>query len=97
MDDKKCKHEFKVKGDELLKKLKEIIHSGNVRRIIIKNSEGKVFLEIPVTVGILGVLVAPAWSAVGALVAMASSYTIEVINREAKSDIVKSEKEESEK
>ncbi|MEA2104923.1 MAG: DUF4342 domain-containing protein [Candidatus Cloacimonadota bacterium] len=76
------KSEFKVKGEELLKKVKEIIHAGNVRRIKIKNGEGKIYLEIPVTIGVVGALLLPVWAAIGALAAVASSFTIEVVNIE---------------
>jgi hypothetical protein len=76
------KNKFKVKGEELLGKIKEIIHAGNVRRIIIKNDEGKTYIEIPVTVGVVGILLAPVWAAIGALAALAGHFTIEVINRE---------------
>jgi hypothetical protein len=76
------KNEFKVKGEELLKKVKEIIHQGNVRRIIIKDENGKTYLEIPVTVGVVGVLLLPVWAAIGALAAVASNFKIEIINKE---------------
>ena len=76
------KNEFKVKGEELLKKIKEIIHEGNVRKIIIKNEEGKTYLEIPVTIGIVGALIAPVLAAVGAIAALATNFKIEVIKRE---------------
>ncbi len=74
--------EFKVKGEELLQKIKELIREGNVSRIIIKDSDGKVFLEIPVTVGVVGVIFAPVLAAVGALAALVADFTIEVIRRE---------------
>lgn len=76
------KSEFKVKGEELLSKIKELIHQGNVTRIIVKNGEGKVYLEIPVTVGVIGALVVPVLAAVGALAALAANFTIEVVRRE---------------
>ncbi len=84
MEEKKS--EFKVKGDQLLKKVKEFIHQGNVRRIIIKNDEGKTYLEIPVTVGVVGALLLPVWAAIGALAAVASNFTIEIINIEKKKE-----------
>jgi hypothetical protein len=80
------KSEFKVKGDQLLKKVKEFIHQGNVRRIIIKNDEGKTYLEIPVTVGVVGALLVPVWAAIGALAAVVSNFTIEIINIEKKKE-----------
>lgn len=75
------KNEFKVKGEELLAKIKELIHEGNITRIIIKNEEGKVYLEIPVTVGVIGALLLPVLAAVGALAALAVNFTIEVIRK----------------
>ena len=78
------KNEFKVKGEELLKKIKELIHEGNVRKLIIKNEEGKTYLEIPVTVGVVGAIIAPVLAAVGAIAALAASFTIEVVRKEGK-------------
>lgn len=74
--------EFKVKGEDLLKKIREIIAEGNVNRIIIKDHEGKVYLEIPVTLGVIGAVFAPVLAAVGALAALAADFTIEVIRRD---------------
>ncbi len=76
------KNHFNVSGDELLKKIRELIHEGNVNRIIIKNEEGKTYLEIPVTIGIIGAIIAPILAAVGALAALASSFRIEVIRKD---------------
>ncbi|NTV81452.1 MAG: DUF4342 domain-containing protein [Candidatus Aminicenantes bacterium] len=70
--------EFRVTGGEILDKFKEIIHEGNVRRIILKDEKGKTFLEIPLTVGVVGALVAPVLAAVGAGAALASNLTIVV-------------------
>lgn len=77
------KSEFKVSGEELLKKVKKVINEGNVRRIIIKDEKGKKFLEIPVTVGVIGALAAPIFVAVGAIAALATKFTIEVVKRPA--------------
>lgn len=74
--------EFKVKGEDLLRKIREIIEEGNVNRIIIKDDAGKVYLEIPVTLGVIGALIAPVLAAVGALAALAADFTIEVIRRD---------------
>jgi hypothetical protein len=70
--------EFRVTGGEILDKIKEILHEGNVRRIILKDEKGKTFLEIPLTVGVVGALVAPVLAAVGAIAALASNLTIVV-------------------
>jgi len=76
------KNEFKVKGEELLKKIKELIHEGNISRIIIKDDNGRTYLEIPVTIGVVGAIFAPVLAAVGALAALAANFTIEVIRKD---------------
>ena len=70
--------EFRVDGESLLAKIKEIIHEGTVRRIIIKDDKGNTYIEIPLTVGVVGVLLIPVWAAVGAIAALASNFTIGV-------------------
>ena len=70
--------EFKVSGGEILNKVKELIHEGNIRRIILKDEDGKTFLEIPLTVGIIGAAVAPVLAAIGAVAALVSKLTIVV-------------------
>jgi hypothetical protein len=70
--------ELKVKGDALLSKVKEIVHQGNVRRITIKGGDGKTLIEVPLTVGVVGVLVSPVAAAIGAIAALAADYSIEV-------------------
>ncbi len=72
------KSEFTVKGEELVAKAKEIFHQGNVRRIIIKNNEGKEILRIPVNIGVLGVVIAPFWIALGAVATLLSTCTISI-------------------
>lgn len=74
--------EFKVNGKELLKKFKQLIKEGNIRRIIIKNKTGKVLIEIPLTVGVIGTALAPSVAAVGAIAAIVSECTIAVIREE---------------
>jgi len=76
------KEEFKVRGEELVEKIKELIHEGNVRRLIIKDEDGKVYLEIPVTFGVIGAILAPMLAAVGAIAAMVANLKIEVIRTE---------------
>lgn len=74
--------EFKVKGEELLAQIKRLFHEGNISRIIIKNEEGRVYLEIPVTIGLIGAVFAPVLAAVGALAALAANFTIEVVRKD---------------
>ena len=76
------KEEFKVKSEEIIGKVKELIHEGNVRRLIIKDEDGKVYLEIPVTFGVIGAIFAPVLAAVGAVAAMVANLKIEVIREE---------------
>ncbi|MCX6281208.1 MAG: DUF4342 domain-containing protein [Bacteroidetes bacterium] len=76
------KEEFRVKSEEVVEKVKQLIHEGNVRRIIIKDETGKVYLEIPVTIGVIGALIAPMLAAVGAIAAMVAHLKIEVIRNE---------------
>ena len=73
--------EMKVKGEDLLKKVKELIHEGSIRRIIIKNDDGETYIEIPLTLGVVGMVVAPILAAVGAIAALASNFTIEIVKK----------------
>ena len=82
MEGRDMRSEFKVRGEELIKKVKDLIHEGNIRRIIIKDEQGKPYVEIPLTLGVVGVVLAPVWAAIGALAAMASNFKIEVVKRE---------------
>jgi len=70
--------EFKVSGGEILNKIKELLHEGNIRRIILKDEQGKTFLEIPLTVGIVGAALVPVVAAVGTIAALVSKLTIVV-------------------
>ena len=74
--------EFKVKSQELLKKIEDLIREGNVRRIIIKDGDGKIFIEIPLSVGVIGMIAAPIVAAVGALAGVVANFTVEVIKTE---------------
>ena len=70
--------EFKLDGGKVLDKIKELIHEGNVRRITLKNEEGKTLIEIPLTLGLVGAALLPVFAAVGALAAMATRMVIAV-------------------
>lgn len=70
--------EHKVSGDQLLDRVKQIIKEGNARKIIIKNDVGKVLIEIPLNLGLVGVVLAPVWIAIGTIAALAGHYTIVV-------------------
>ena len=73
--------EHKVSGDDLLNKVKQIVKEGNARKITIKSEAGKVLLEIPLTLGVVGVVLAPVWIAIGTIAALAGRYTIVVEKR----------------
>jgi len=70
--------EIKVLGKELVDKVQEMIHEGNVRRIIIRDDHGHTFMEIPLTVGAIAVVAAPVLAAVGAIAAHMAHFTIVV-------------------
>jgi len=70
--------EFRVNGEAVVGKVKEIIHEGNIRRITIKNDKGETLIEIPLTVGVVGVVLLPVWAALGALAALVANLTIVV-------------------
>ncbi len=69
---------FKVQGRELVEKVRELIHEGNVRRIIIKDERGHTFMEIPLTVATIGVIAAPVLAAVGAIATLVAHFEIVV-------------------
>jgi hypothetical protein len=77
-DDKSRTEEFHINGEELLGRIKALVHEGNIRRIIIKNKDGVVVMEIPMTFGVVGALLAPSLAAVGAIAALLSEATVVV-------------------
>jgi len=70
--------EFSVSAGDLVGRVKELVHEGNIRRIVIKNEEGKLLLEIPMTLGLIGALLAPYLAALGVIAALATRCTIAV-------------------
>ena len=91
-DDNFCSHcgfsvenkkteEFKVNSDDLVKTVKKLIHEGNVRRIIIRDDKNNTLLDIPVSIGVIGTIVAPWLAALGVIGAIATNCTIVVIRR----------------
>ena len=70
--------EFRVNGEELIAKIKALIHEGNIRRIMIKDKDGKVLIEFPLTFGVVGLVLAPTLAAVGAIAALVTEATIVV-------------------
>jgi hypothetical protein len=70
--------EFRVNGEELIAKIKNLLKEGNIRRVIIKDKEGKVVFEIPLTFGVVGALLAPQLAAIGAIAALLTEATVVV-------------------
>jgi len=68
--------EFQVNGDQLMAKIKELLHEGNVRRISIRNEEGRTLIDIPLTVGVVGAILVPQLAALGAIAALVTHCTI---------------------
>lgn len=79
--DKTTKEEFRVSGEEVVRKIKELIAEGNARRIIIKNDKDETIVEIPLTIGAVGALLLPSLAAIGAIAALVSHCTIVVEKR----------------
>ena len=75
--------EFRVEGEKLIAKVKELLHEGNIRRLIIKDKEGKTVMEIPMTLGVVGVLIAPQLAAIGAIAALITEATLVVEKSES--------------
>lgn len=69
---------FEVRGEDLIGKIKELVREGNIRRIIIENEKGETFVEIPLTIGVVGAVLLPVWAAIGAIAAVATRCTIKV-------------------
>jgi hypothetical protein len=80
-DQKNTHEEFKVKGEDLLGKVKQLIEEGNVRRIIIKDKENKTLIEVPLTISVVGIVLAPVLAAVSAIAALVTECTIIVERR----------------
>ena len=78
MSDNVRTEEHKVSGEGLVARVKELIREGNVRRIIIKNDEGRSIMEIPLTLGVVGAVMIPVFVALGAIAALAAHYTVVV-------------------
>lgn len=71
------REEFKVNASELVDKIKDLLHQGNIRRIVIKQ-DGTIVMELPLTVAAVGVVIAPVLAAVGAFAALVSNCSIVV-------------------
>jgi hypothetical protein len=86
-DSQKQCEKHNVSGERLVGRVKELIREGNVRRIIVKNEDGETIMELPLTVGVVGALLLPAFVALGAIAALAAHYTLEVEREEARTNL----------
>ena len=74
--------EYRVTGEGVVAKVKELVHEGTIRRLIIKNEEGRSLLEVPLTLGVVGAILVPTWAAIGAIAALVTKCTIVVDRQE---------------
>jgi hypothetical protein len=70
--------EIQVNGEMLVARIKEMLREGNIRRVIIKNEEGRILIDVPLTLGVVGALLAPQLAAIGAVAALVTRCTIVV-------------------
>ncbi|HKP31924.1 MAG TPA: DUF4342 domain-containing protein [Chitinophagaceae bacterium] len=76
--EKTTKESFSISGEQLLNKIKELINEGNIRKISINDKSGKELMSFPLTVGVVGAVIAPVLAAIGALAALIGECTITV-------------------
>jgi hypothetical protein len=76
------REEFKVAGNDIIARIKELVHEGNVRRIVVKDKEQDTIAEFPLTAGVVGAVLLPVWAALGAIAALAAEFTIVVERRD---------------
>ena len=75
--------EYQISGDQVITKIRTLHHEGTIRRIKLKNREGKALLDVSVTMGIAGIILAPGWIAMGVLALLTPGLTIVVEKYEA--------------
>jgi hypothetical protein len=86
MDEQKTSsREYQVSSDQVIAKIKELLHEGNIRRIKLKNQDGRILLDVPLTIGLAGVVLAPAWIAIAALALLTPNLTI-VVEKDVEKD-----------
>lgn len=89
--------EFKVSGNDIMKKIKELIKEGNIRKITIKDKDGKSIAEFPLTIGVVGTVILPVVAAIGTIIALVAECTISVVRETPKTadkNIVEAEEKE---
>ena len=71
--------------DKVIAKIEGLIHEGNVRRVLVKDARGTTIIEVPLTIGLVGVALVPVWAAIGAIAALAADFTLQVERKEGTS------------
>jgi hypothetical protein len=87
--------EFKVSGDDVMKKIKDLIKEGNIRKITIKDKDGKNIAEFPLTLGVIGTVVLPVLAAIGTIIALVTECTISVEREEKATETEAEDSEEN--
>jgi len=77
-DEKATTEEFRVQGEQIVEKLKDLLRQGNIRRVSIKDMDGNTLMDIPMTLGVIGALLLPQLAALGAIVVLAAHYRIAI-------------------
>ncbi len=75
-DQKVHTEEFELQGEQIVAKIKDLVRQGNIRRVTIKNDEGKTIVDFPLTVGVVGALLLPQLAALGAIAALLTNCTL---------------------
>jgi len=73
-------------GEQLMQKIRELVHEGSVRHLILKDEHGHTLLEVPLTLGVVGALIAPVWAALGAIAALVTNVTLVVVREPAETN-----------
>ena len=82
--------EFKVNAGKLKQTLKDLVREGNVRRVVIRNAQGRTLLDMPLAAGVAGALLMPFWAAVAGIVALAKEFTVSV-ERDSDTSVTKAD------
>ena len=81
------REQHRVSGDKVIAKIKELLHEGNIRHVVIKNDDGRTLIEFPVSMGVAGAVLLPVWAAVGAVAAIVTKCTLEIERKLEEDDV----------
>jgi len=80
--------EFKVTGEKVVERIKALVKEGNVRRVILRNADGRILLDVPLNAGVAAAVLLPVWAAIASVIVLATEYTVQV-ERDAGSGVTK--------